>query len=67
VTVEIKSAFLRRAYAEAHAKWEEGNRLGLEQHRREWAWPSTSPNTVEGQRGSCSPLGGQAVEPKDQR
>ena len=57
MTVEIKSAFLRRAYADAFAKWEEGNELGLEQHRREVAWPSTSRNTVEGERGCGSPLG----------
>ena len=63
----FKNAFQRRAYADAHAKWEEGNRLGLEQHRREVAWPSTSRNTVEGARGATSPLGGTATQQKDQR
>lgn len=60
MTVEIRSPFLAQLYREAHAKWEEGNRLGLEQHRREIAWPSTSRNTVEGQRAGVSQLGGVA-------
>ena len=61
-TVEIKDRYLRQVYEAAYARHVEGLRLGLEQHRREVAWPSTA----EGSRGATSPLGGLA-QPKDQR
>jgi hypothetical protein len=67
VTDYFKNDFQRRAYAEAYAKWEEGNRLGMDEHRKALAWPSTSRETVEGARGAVSKLGGQAVERSDDR
>jgi hypothetical protein len=58
-TVEIKSPFLAQLYREAFARHQESLRLGMEEHRRELAWPSTSRNTVEGERQCVSPLGGK--------
>ena len=59
-TVEIKDKYLARLYAEAYARFEEGNRLGLQQLANQRAFPSTDPTSTEGGRGPCSPLGGQA-------
>jgi hypothetical protein len=59
VSVSIKSPFLARQYAEAFAKWEEGNRLGREQLNRDRFFPSTDKQSVEGERQSVSPLGGK--------
>jgi hypothetical protein len=59
MTVEIKSAFLRRAYTDAFAKWEEGNRLGLQQLANDRMFPSSDKQSTEGERGATSPLGGK--------
>lgn len=59
MTVEIKSAFLRRAYAEAYARHQESIRLGLQQLADLRAFPSTDPNSTEGERQCVSPLGGK--------
>jgi hypothetical protein len=59
--VQIKDRYLAQLYREAYARHQEGERLGMEQHRREVAWPSTGGrNTVEGERGAVSKLGGVA-------
>jgi hypothetical protein len=58
-TVEIKSAFLRRIYAEAYARHVEGLRLGLQQLANDRAFPSTDKNSTEGERQCVSPLGGK--------
>jgi hypothetical protein len=64
-TVQIKDRYLAQLYREAFSRHLEGQRLGMEEHRRALAWPSTSPSTVEGARGATSPLGGTAVPAKD--
>jgi hypothetical protein len=52
----------KQIYNQIYSRWQQSNRLGLEQDRRERMWPSASPDTVEGQRQSVSPLGGVAKE-----
>jgi hypothetical protein len=58
--VRIRDPFLAKVYADLYAQHVESLRLGLEQHRREVAWPSTA----EGGRAEVSPLGGVA-QPKE--
>ena len=58
--VRIRSPFLAQLYREAYARFEEGNRLGLQQLANSRAFPSTDPTSTEGERGPTSPLGGKA-------
>jgi hypothetical protein len=62
MTVEIKSAFLRRVYEETYSRWAEGNRLGLQQLANDRMFPSTDKQSVEGERQCVSPLGGRVKE-----
>jgi hypothetical protein len=58
-TVQIKSPFLAQIYREAYERHLEGNRLGLAQLANDRAFPSTDPNSTEGERQGVSPLGGK--------
>ena len=58
-TVEIKDKYLARLYAEAYARFEEGNRLGLQQLANDRMFPSSDKQSTEGERGPVSPLGGR--------
>jgi hypothetical protein len=60
----LTKAIHQRAYADAYRRWAEANRLGLQRHRLEYAWPSTSKDPAD--RQHVSPLGGTALE-KEQR
>ena len=57
--VEIKDKYLARLYAEAYARFEEGNRLGLQQLANDRMFPSSDKQSTEGERGPVSPLGGR--------
>jgi hypothetical protein len=57
--VRIRDQFLRRAYAEAYSRWEEGNRLGRQQLVNDRMFPSTDKQSVEGERQGVSQLGGK--------
>jgi hypothetical protein len=62
----LTKAIHQRAYADAHAKYVESVRLGIEKDRRERFFPSTSRDAADGNRRHVSQLGGVAL-PKEQR
>lgn len=61
--VRIRSRYLRQVYEAAYARHLESERLGLEQYHRTW---SSRAGSVQDERGSCSPLGGQAVDKSEE-
>jgi hypothetical protein len=60
MTVQIKDRYLSALYRNLYAQWAEGNRLGLQQLANDRGFPSTDPNSTEGERQAVSPLGGVA-------
>jgi hypothetical protein len=60
-TVEIKDRYLAQLYREAYSRFEEGNRLGLQQLANDRFFPSTDKQSTEGERQCVSPLGGVAI------
>ena len=69
-TVEIKDKYLARLYAEAYARFEEGYLPRPSATRQPTRLPLNRPHLDRGEgvgRGPCSPLGGQAQQPKEPR
>ena len=57
--VQIKDRYLAQLYREAYARHVEAQRLGLQEMHKTDFFPSTSKESVEGERQAVSPLGGK--------
>jgi hypothetical protein len=60
-TVQIKDRYLAQLYREAYERHQESLRLGHQQFAQQRMFPSTSAESVEGERQCVSPLGGVAI------